>query len=75
MYWRHVHCLIYPRCRVINVSIKISHEDRVMQQDGQNNETIEYTTMINHLMTNDICENKPLFDNVSYVWYMNRTNI
>ena len=54
------YCLIYPRCTVINVSIKICPEDTVMLKDGQNNETIEYTTMINQPMTNDICEYKPL---------------
>ena len=31
-----------------------------MEKDGQNNETIEYTTMINKLMTNGIREYKPL---------------
>ena len=30
-------------------------EDTVTLKDGQNNETIEYTTMIYLQMTNDIC--------------------
>ena len=39
---------------------KICPEDTVKQKDGLNNETIKYTTMINQLMTNCICEYKPL---------------
>ena len=42
------------------MSIKICPEVVVMQNNGQNNETIEYSTMINQLMTNGICEYSPL---------------